>query len=59
MSFTENSTLNENLNFTVEFWQPFINYALLDKSVLICGPFLGLAIEISRSLKKKSVFKKF
>jgi hypothetical protein len=40
-----------SLNFSAEFWQPFIDISILNNSVKICGPLLGLAIEIAKSLK--------
>ncbi len=35
------------LNFSTNFWQPFID----TESGNICGPLLGIAVEISRKLK--------
>ncbi len=35
------------LNFSADFWQPFIDI----DSGQICGPLLGIAVEISRKLK--------
>jgi len=40
-----------SLNFSAEFWQPFIDISILNNSMKICGPLLGLAIEIAKSLK--------
>jgi hypothetical protein len=35
------------LNFSADFWQPFIDI----DSGQICGPLLGIAVEISKKLK--------
>ena len=37
-----------NFNFTIEFWQPFID---VTKQFRVCGPLFGALIEISRALK--------
>jgi hypothetical protein len=53
VSFNDNIYLNDSLKFAAEFWMPFIDieFNKINGIALICGPFLGIAIEISKILK--------
>jgi len=46
---------NGQLNFTADFWQPFIDVVVIANVTQICGPLLGIAIEISEKLKIRQV----
>ena len=39
-----------NLNFVVEFWQPFID---VTKEFRVCGPLFSALIEVSRALRTR------
>jgi hypothetical protein len=53
VSFNDNIFFNDSLKFAVDFWMPFIDIGFdkINEIALICGPFLGIAIEISKILK--------
>ena len=47
-SLLGNETVTKsNLNFAIEFWQPFIDIS----QNKICGPLFGVLIEISRAFQ--------
>ncbi len=48
------NNLNENLNFSVGFWQPFIDSQIVsNSSTRICGSLLALTNEMSIKLHLK------
>ena len=42
--------LGRNLNFSAEFWQPFVDVEVIGGLTKICGPLLGLVLEIANKL---------
>jgi hypothetical protein len=53
VSFNNNYSNTWNLKFTADFWQPFIETHFDNETALICGPLLGIIIEMSKILTTK------
>jgi hypothetical protein len=48
--------ISGSLNFSAEFWQPFIDIIVTNDRTTICGPLLGVVIEIAKSFKSSITF---
>jgi len=48
--------ISGSLNFSAEFWQPFIDTIVTNNRATICGPLLGVVIEIAKSFKSSITF---